>query len=411
MAGDVSCTHVYGAALCEEFQYSNSHCTSCKSCGRQYKKKTNHPSDHQAINKSVTRILTRLFAMIDVPGAIRAAAAYAPNARGINVQRVGDGRQGYIGRLSMKVAAVWALIAFCGLDWMWAHYAGLTFTHWQVIVPVMMLLLALGFFYSVSGRSRQLADMAQYAALLLAFLAAASIFTYITATLRLPLWDTEFASIDSALGFNWLACFHFVEAHRPLKMLLNIAYASMIPQVIVSIIYFSHIGRRDRNDEFWWCALVSLLITAIGSGILPAMGAWVTYGVPEIAQAVHLPHLLALRDGSISSFSLATLQGIVVLPLYHTVLAILLVYIYRGQRFWFPAVATINSLMLISIPTEGGHYLIDMLAGGAVAALSIMAVRAAMRVECIPGTQRILLDRSFEPALPEEAAEHKSNLA
>ena len=41
--------------------------------------------------------------------------------------------------------------------------------------------------------------MAHYGALLLAFMVAATIFTYLAATLRLPLWDTEFARMDSAL--------------------------------------------------------------------------------------------------------------------------------------------------------------------------------------------------------------------
>ncbi len=129
--------------------------------------------------------------------------------------------------------------------------------------------------------------------------------------------------------------------------------------------------------------MVSLLITAIISGILPALGAFVTFGVPEFARATHLPHLLALRDASISSFPLPGMQGIITLPSYHTVLAILLTYVYRGERHWFPAIALINCLMLVSVPTEGGHYLIDMIAGASVAILSIMMVRIALRTPAI----------------------------
>ena len=354
------------------------------------------------------RILMLLPRLPDLRGTVLAWVTFSPSARGTGVRHIADGRRG---RLSMKAAAAWALLALGGLDWIWAYYAGLTFTHWQVIVLVMALLLALGVFYSASGRSGQLADIAHYAALYLAFMVTGTIFTYLTASLRLPLWDAELASIDSALGFNWLAWFQFVEAHRMLKLLLVVAYGTLTLQVIGSIIYFSHVGRRDRNDELWWCAMVSLLITAVMSGIFPAIGAFVTYGVPAHAQATHLPHLLALRDGSISSFALDTMQGIITMPSYHTVLAILLIYVHRGQRVWFPAVAVINGLMLVSVPSEGGHYLVDMLAGGAVAALSVMALRAAMRVGHLPGPQSVSLGRSVAQARPEEGTENKSNLA
>jgi len=52
----------------------------------------------------------------------------------------------------------------------------------------------------------------------------------------------------------------------------------------------------------------------------------------------------------------------------------MLTYIYRNQRRMLAVVLPLNLLMLVAIPSEGGHYLADMLAGGAVAALSIWIV-------------------------------------
>ncbi len=84
--------------------------------------------------------------------------------------------------------------------------------------------------------------------------------------------------------------------------------------------------------------------------------------------------LHALRDGTLTSVSLNDIKGIVTLPSYHTVLAILLTYVYRNQRRMLAVRLPINLLMLVAIPSEGGHYLADMLAGSAVAALSIWTV-------------------------------------
>ena len=285
----------------------------------------------------------------------------------------------HLGHWSSKALATCTLLALGGLDWVWAWRAGLSFIHFQTIGMVVASLLLLGHFYAASGRSTSLADMANYGALWIGFSVLAAIFTYLTASLGFPLCDAGLAGIDSALGFDWLAWFHFVSAHPPLRLLLAIVYSSLMVQIAGSIIYFSHCRRGERNDELWWCALVSLLFTGIISGIFPALGAFVTFNVAERAMATHLPHLLALRGAGISSFALQDMQGIISLPSYHTVLAILLIYVHRGERRRFSVIAVINGFMLLSVPSEGGHYMIDMIAGGSVAIFSILLVRAALR--------------------------------
>ena len=101
--------------------------------------------------------------------------------------------------------------------------------------------------------------------------------------------------------------------------------------------------------------MLSLIITAVVSGILPAAGTFSYFGV-GLDHAVHLPHLFALRDGTMSDFYIDEDTGIVTLPSYHTVIAILVTYVYRNSKFFLPFGA-INGLMLLSIPSQGGHYL------------------------------------------------------
>ena len=117
---------------------------------------------------------------------------------------------------------------------------------------------------------------------------------------------------------------------------------------------------------------VAMLITALASGIYPAMGTFFHFQ-ENMVHAVHVPHLLALRDGGMTEFK--DLQGIVTMPSYHTAQAILFMYVFRGQRRLFPWIVALNSLMLLSTPSMGGHYLVDMLAGAVVAAIAIASVR------------------------------------
>ena len=279
----------------------------------------------------------------------------------------------------MKAAAACAIAALAICDWLWARHAGLTFGHWTQVGVLTGVLLAIGFFYGSIRRNAQLADMALWGALVTAFSIAAAIFTYLNATLAFPLVDSELARIDAGLGFSWPAWFQFVSSHSLLKGLFAIVYAILLPECAAAIVYFAHRGRSDRIAEFLWGALLSILITAPISGIVPALGAFVHFGVPGPAEATYLPHLLALREGTASAFSMNQLQGIITMPSYHTVLAILIVYAFRGCGRLFTLMLVLNGVMLLTLPSEGGHYLIDLIAGGAIAAVTIAIVSAAAR--------------------------------
>ena len=54
-------------------------------------------------------------------------------------------------------------------------------------------------------------------------------------------------------------------------------------------------------------------------------------------------------------------------PSYHTVLAVLFTYAFRGTGLLGCGIAALNVAMLISIPSIGGHYLVDVLAGAPLA--------------------------------------------
>jgi membrane-associated phospholipid phosphatase len=105
-------------------------------------------------------------------------------------------------------------------------------------------------------------------------------------------------------------------------------------------------------------------------------------GHQETPRGLDLPVLLALRDGGSLSFDMSQLQGLISFPSYHTVLAALLTYAHRRSALLTP-IALVNGVMLFSIPTVGQHYLIDVIAGAAVAVLAIAATAAVHRPRAI----------------------------
>src|SRR5215475_10842596 len=278
---------------------------------------------------------------------------------------------------SGSAAGAWiAVFLLAIVDFTWRYYSGLTFTFdWLKIICVFGVIGLINIFYGILGRSTRLASMANYAGLWIAFTITGAMFTYLTAHLRLPLVDSKLATFDTWLAFDWITWFSFVAAHPALSFFLGLAYSSLILQIIASILFFCHIGRPDRNLELWWMALISLLITSVISGIFPAAGAGIRFGAWAIKYASYLPHFLALRDGSLQTIALADMQGIITFPSYHTVLALLVTYAYRDQKYLLALVMALNTLMLFSIPPYGNHYIADMIAGACVAAASIAVLR------------------------------------
>ena len=155
--------------------------------------------------------------------------------------------------------------------------------------------------------------------------------------------------------------------------LLQLAYASLLPQVVLSIAYFPKVGLAARNGELLLLAILTLLPTTFISAFWPVLGPFATFGKGH--ELAFLPDVLALRAGGPWHFDLATMEGIITMPSYHTVLAVLFTYAFRGTGLVGWGIAGLNALMLLSIPPIGGHYLADIIVGGAIAVLFMLGTR------------------------------------
>ncbi len=267
-----------------------------------------------------------------------------------------------------------AVLIVVAIDWVWAWRAGLEIDGIIPALPGVAIIAAVGFFFDYTGRARPVSEAAHYCALWISFAVALAIYSYVVATLRMPMWDLRFARMDVALGFNWSAGFDWITASNwMLRYLLSHAYNSIFVQVFFSTGYFALIRRSDRNRELLWIGMLSALITTSLSGLFPALGPYVKGHMPAWSAV-----LVAIRNGSLSKFALADITGVVTFPSFHTVMAVLLVYVHRPPLRSFVPLAILNALMLVAIPFAGHHYLVDMIAGAAVASVSIAIGRAAM---------------------------------
>ena len=283
-----------------------------------------------------------------------------------------------------RLGPAWAITTFVlVVDAVWLAIEGWSVTDRGLIV------LALGMAACLAplsiGRYRRdsrIAATTSYCALLLLFQAAAATLSYLVVSTNAPLVDAPLDAWDRAIGFDWLALQAWLQTHTSVHALLRVAYASGLLQLVFVVVFLGLTGRREQLAEFMLLFMGATLVTIVVSGVFPAAGAWKFYAVTASFDLSMLSHFEPLRDGRLREIALDRMQGLIAIPSLHAAMAVLLVYAVRATRFVLPAFIVLDLAMLVSTPIDGGHYLVDVLAGTAMAlALVAFSRRHAARAQ------------------------------
>ena len=90
------------------------------------------------------------------------------------------------------------------------------------------------------------------------------------------------------------------------------------------------------------------------------------------------------------------MKGLVGFPSLHVVLALLVAWSVRQINFWRWIYLAINAVVVIATPIQGGHHLIDVIAGFPVAALAIIAADHMCRLSARTARARWLESEIIE---------------
>lgn len=266
--------------------------------------------------------------------------------------------------------SLWLLVGLATIEWLWARMAGFTLTQVADSALLMLLPIAVALVLAMLGLVGRVAYTAFYLGLWMGWLLLGALLSYLAAALPFELIDLSLSRLDAQLGFDWVSWMRAIEARPWLTRSFAVVYAAMFVQILWAIVFLSHPARAARAQELWWTMMICVIVVCLASGVLPALGTFHYYD--ELAdRATHIPHLLALRDGSMRTLPLLELTGIVTFPSYHAASAVLLCYPYRHSRRLFAVVCALNAAMLVSVPSRGGHYLCDVI-GGALVALAVI---------------------------------------
>jgi hypothetical protein len=214
------------------------------------------------------------------------------------------------------------------------------------------------------------------------FFLVAGPLTYIAASANLPLQDATLAHWDQLFGLDWVAYYGFITGRPTLVQYAYFFYAMIAWQGAGVPIILGLTRNYVRLQQFTLACMLTLCITVIISSLVPAFGTYHQYGLPTnfsgfsaTGYLLQMDRLPLVRDGALRVLNINRFGGIITFPSFHAAIAILALWGFWGVWWMRPLSLIVNVGMLMATPLLGGHYFVDVIAGGALAALAIAVAR------------------------------------
>jgi hypothetical protein len=187
----------------------------------------------------------------------------------------------------------------------------------------------------------------------------------VMASTNLPLADAALARADYVLfGFEREKLVATVMRWPVFMTVVQVVYHSLViqPSLLLAVLFATGRGQRGWTLLFAWC--LSLAVILLIFPLFPALGS-----PPYFLDFEET--FIGARDGSLRTFGVKALTGIIEFPSFHAAAAVLLGWGFAGAGRLGKPFVLLNVLMFGSA-LIAGHYLVDLIAGGAIAAGAIL---------------------------------------
>ncbi|VVD62905.1 PAP2 family protein [Pandoraea pneumonica] len=278
-------------------------------------------------------------------------------------------------------------------DWTWSNQIGLQIDGSYLEWVALRCLISLGIAAALRAAAnspwcarttravlyRSASAGIMWIATLAVFASLALIFQYLTVTLSFPEIASTLVAADSRLGFDWPAAYYWVKARPWLDAIFSMAYQSGIFQLALIPFILIVTNNVRYYAEFVIQFIVASAFVIFIATPFPAESAYVHFNIRDLGTASTVADFWLFRSGRFHELTLQSMQGLVSLPSFHTVLAVLFAYAVRHVRRVFPIFILLNIVMIASTPTHGGHYIWDVIAGLAIAVAAVWSSHRLMK--------------------------------
>lgn len=250
-------------------------------------------------------------------------------------------------------------------------------------------LWSVAYYYRQVRVVEKFADMCITLSQVLLFSAVGIVLSYLAARTNAPLWDDTFVRWDKALGFDWMAAMELVDESPLAVDILFVAYGSLIPQIVFVVCALGFMQKLADLRTVMLAAMLCGSVCIVFSAFMPAVAYPIHYGITPTsfdnvvpwAGFIKLGDFMKLRDGTIAHLDFASMQGLITFPSYHAGLSAVTFWgFWRTGKAWLQVPGmTLAFLTIVSTPIDGGHYLVDVIAGIAVTIACLFAARRMIR--------------------------------
>jgi membrane-associated phospholipid phosphatase len=222
-------------------------------------------------------------------------------------------------------------------------------------------------------------------------------------TAGFPLEDALLMAWSHAVGIDHRAILEWLAARPLLGALLSEAYLLSVPMMFLAPVVLAVTGQFERLGTFVWlyvvlltgCVVISIVVPAKGFVVYQALPTELMARLPANPNVSYAKLSEAYRSGALRTLDPSHLDGVVVFPSFHTIMALLAIYAFWRTRVLWLLSLGINAIVLMSVVPIGGHYVWDVVGG---ALMFAAAVRLAPRLTEAPASNRRAWgQRSREP--------------
>ncbi len=283
----------------------------------------------------------------------------------------------------------WGLLFFfLVIEVIWIHFSSFSFYYSKkefIFVAGSFLLLSfLYIFYRKIRPDPIIITLSQSATLLLAYGLLMLGLSYLGATTNRPFVDSTLDLVDRFFGIYSPSLVFWFNNHWGWETVFWFIYNTYVFQFLFIIFYFSFRRETIPLQRFLMQFMIVTPLSILVGTFYPAAGPYAWYGyTPSEELSSALQHLLQLRQQVVD---ITTVDGILTLPSFHSVMALVFTYTFRNERkIIFIPIAVLNVLMIFSCIPIGGHYFADLLA-----AIPLFLLTVGIESSIFRGVKRIL---------------------
>lgn len=270
-------------------------------------------------------------------------------------------------RTHLFMAAVYGLLLVSTVWGLWTHQG----MGWQAIAQACAVAIPISMLPAILYHDRKLYEK-RNAALMLPweFLLVAIIppMAVLSVQFTFPLRDMLFAKMDRALGISVPTIANWVSAHPVLNHISDRSYDALYLLLPAAMLLPPLLGKRAAAEQFVVANAATFLISFPLFTVFPAIGPWVgSQFAGSAPQKACEATVLALHSGS----KTAAVVGIVCFPSFHVIWALLSAWALWSVRFLRILASALAGVVVISTVTTGWHYVVDVIAGVLVTAVSL----------------------------------------